>query len=186
MNDTFRPHTETIATIFRSLNLWLEVLNEGNGARTKLVTERRKFMERFRFTIVAASALALAGTLAIGQAQATVQGGAATIRAAAETGAVTEQVQFRWSGRDYCWADDGWSGPGWYWCGYAYRTGFGWGGPLGWNSWRRVDRDDFRERGEFREHREFRDRDDRFRRDRDDRGRDRDDRGRDRDDRRRY
>jgi hypothetical protein len=135
-------------------------------------------MERLRFTIVAASAFALAGTLAIGQAQAAVQGGAATIRAAAETGAVTEQVQFRWSGRDYCWADDGWRGPGWYWCGYAYRTGFGWGGPLGWNSWRRVDRDDFRERGEFREHREFRDHDDRFRRDRDDRGRDRDDRRR--------
>ena len=31
-------------------------------------------------------------------------------------------------GYDYCWADDGWPGPGWYWCGYAYRPGLGWGG----------------------------------------------------------
>ena len=91
-------------------------------------------------------------------------------------GAIAEQVQFRFGGRDFCWADDGWRGPGWYWCGYAYRPGFGWGGPVGWNNWRfRHDRD----------HREIRDRDDRFR-DRDDRFRDHDDRGRDRDHDRRF
>jgi hypothetical protein len=140
-------------------------------------------MEKFRFVIVAASALAIGGALAIAPAQAAVQGGADAIRAAAENGSVAEQVQFRWGGYDYCWADDGWRGPGWYWCGYAYRPGFGWGGPIGWNNWRRVyrDRDDFRDRdefrgrgefrergefrgrGDFREHREFRDRDDRRR-----------------------
>jgi len=135
-------------------------------------------MERFRLTMVAASALAIGGALSLGPAQAAVQGGAATIRAASEIGAVTEQVQFRWSGHDYCWADDGWHGPGWYWCGYAYRTGFGWGGPIGWNSWRRVDHDDFREHREFREREFRRDHDDRFRHDRDDRGHDRDDRRR--------
>lgn len=26
----------------------------------------------------------------------------------------------------------GWLGPGWYWCGYAWRSGYGWGGPWGW------------------------------------------------------
>jgi hypothetical protein len=139
---------------------------------------RRKLMKKIRFIIVAASALTIGGALAIGAAQAAVQGGAGTIRAASENGSITEQAQFRFGGYDYCWADDGWRGPGWYWCGYAYRPGFGWGGPIGWNSWHR-DHDDFRERREFRDH------DDRFR-DRDDRSRGRDDRSRDRDDRRRY
>jgi hypothetical protein len=47
-----------------------------------------------------------------------------------------EQAQFVFNGRPYCWYDDGWQGPGWYWCGYAYRTGLGWGGGYGWNGWR--------------------------------------------------
>jgi hypothetical protein len=136
-------------------------------------------MAKLRFsTIVVASVLAIGGTFATGsifatgQAQAAVQGGADAIRAASEGNALTEQVQFRFSGRDYCWADDGWHGPGWYWCGYAYRVGFGWGGGIGWNNWRRE---------EFREHREIREFHDHDR-DRDrDRGRDHD-----RDDRRRY
>jgi hypothetical protein len=112
---------------------------------------RRKLMEKFRFIFVAASALTIGGVLAIGTAQAVVPGGADAIRAASENGSITEQAQFRWGGYDYCWYDDGWRGPGWYWCGYAYRRGFGWGGPLGWNNWRFRDRDEFRERGEFRE-----------------------------------
>jgi hypothetical protein len=124
-------------------------------------------MERFRVTFAAASALALGSVLTIGTAQAGVPGGADAIRAVADNGAVIEQVQFRWGGYNYCWYDEGWRGPGWYWCGYAYRTGFGWGGPVGWNNWR------WREHEEFREHHEFRDRDDRFR-DRDDRFRDHD------------
>jgi hypothetical protein len=47
-----------------------------------------------------------------------------------------EQVQFFWGGRNYCWYPGGWHGPGYYWCGYAWRRGFGWGGPYGWNGWR--------------------------------------------------
>ena len=136
-------------------------------------------MEKFRFIFVAASTLAIGGVLAIGTARAVVPGGD-VIRAASENGSVTESAQYRWGGYDYCWYEDGWRGPGWYWCGYAQRPGFGWGGPIGWNNWRFRDRDDFRgrgefrerergefrehrERGEFREHREFRDRDDRRR-----------------------
>jgi hypothetical protein len=49
-----------------------------------------------------------------------------------------EKAQFVLNGRNYCWYDDGWQGPGWYWCGYAYRTGFGWGGGYGWNGWRHA------------------------------------------------
>jgi hypothetical protein len=128
----------------------------------------REVMERFRFISAAAGALALGSVLAIGTAQAGVPGSDA-IAAAAENGAITEQVQYRWGGYDYCWYDDGWRGPGWYWCGYASRPGFGWGGPVGWNNWRWRDHDEFREhrefrdRDDFRERREFRDRDDRFR-----------------------
>lgn len=109
-----------------------------------------------------AAAGALGATLALTPAQAAVQNGADALHLASGNGALIEQVQFRFGGREYCWYDDGWMGPGWYWCGYAYRTGFGWGGVLGWNNWRheiRRDRDDFRfrDRDDFREHREFRD-----------------------------
>jgi hypothetical protein len=48
-----------------------------------------------------------------------------------------EQAQFLWSGRNYCFYDFGWRGPGYYWCGYAYRRGYGWGGPVGWHGWGR-------------------------------------------------
>ena len=113
-------------------------------------------MEKLRLTIVAACLLTIGGTFAIGQAQAAVAGGADAMLAASENGAIIEQAQFRLGGYDYCWYDDGWRGPGWYWCGYAYRAGYGWGGPIGWNSWRRFDRDDFRERREFHDRDEFR------------------------------
>ena len=38
-------------------------------------------------------------------------------------------------GRRYCFYFDGWHGPGWYRCGFAWRRGFGWGGVYGWNDW---------------------------------------------------
>ena len=46
-----------------------------------------------------------------------------------------EMAQFFWGGNNYCWYDDGWMGPGWYWCGYAWNRGFGWGGGYGWHHW---------------------------------------------------
>jgi hypothetical protein len=48
-----------------------------------------------------------------------------------------EQAQFIFGGRNYCWYDDGWRGPGFYWCGYAFRRGLGWGGGAGWHGWQR-------------------------------------------------
>src|ERR1043165_2476353 len=47
-----------------------------------------------------------------------------------------EKTQFFYLGREYCWYPDGWHGPGFYWCGYEWRPGFGWGGPWGWRGWR--------------------------------------------------
>jgi hypothetical protein len=41
-------------------------------------------------------------------------------------------AQFVYGGRQYCWYPNGWKGPGFYWCGYAMRRGYGWGGPAGW------------------------------------------------------
>jgi hypothetical protein len=46
-----------------------------------------------------------------------------------------DAVQFFYAGRSYCWYDNGWDGPGFYWCGYAWRRGFGWGGGYGWHGW---------------------------------------------------
>jgi hypothetical protein len=47
-----------------------------------------------------------------------------------------DRVQFFWGGRNFCWYEDAWRGPGWYWCGYAWHRGYGWGGPFGWHNWR--------------------------------------------------
>ncbi|HXT08971.1 MAG TPA: hypothetical protein VN715_18790, partial [Roseiarcus sp.] len=52
-------------------------------------------------------------------------------------------VDFLFGGRSYCWYDDGWRGPGWYWCGYGNREGYGWGGGEGFHGWttHRYERD---------------------------------------------
>src|SRR5215510_9030533 len=57
--------------------------------------------------------------------------------AGAETGLV-DHVAVRvyvHAGQRYCFYFDGWHGPGWYRCGFAWRRGLGWGGVYGWNSW---------------------------------------------------
>src|SRR5215510_15242851 len=57
--------------------------------------------------------------------------------AGAETGLV-DQVAVRvfvHAGQRYCFYFDGWHGPGWYRCGFAWRRGLGWGGVYGWNDW---------------------------------------------------
>jgi hypothetical protein len=57
------------------------------------------------------------------------------------TGAETDLVDqvavrvYVHEGRRYCFYFDGWHGPGWYRCGFAWRQGIGWGGVYGWNSW---------------------------------------------------
>jgi hypothetical protein len=60
------------------------------------------------------------------------------------------QTQYNWGGNRYCWYDYGWNGPGFYWCGYAARRGYGWGGPRGWHHW---DRPGHRDRGDHRVYR---------------------------------
>ena len=49
--------------------------------------------------------------------------------------APVEDANFVHLGIPYCWYPNGWRGAGFYECGFAWRTGFGWGGPWGWNGW---------------------------------------------------
>jgi hypothetical protein len=48
-----------------------------------------------------------------------------------------QKAQFLFGGRNYCFYDDAWNGPGFYYCGYAWQRGYGWGGPEGWHGWNR-------------------------------------------------
>src|ERR1043165_377344 len=76
---------------------------------------------------------AAAVALTVGSASAMPLGG---LGQAADHLSAVEKTQFVYLGRNYCWYPDGWHGPGFYWCGYAWRSGFGWGGPIGWRGWR--------------------------------------------------
>jgi len=49
--------------------------------------------------------------------------------------APVEKALFIHRGIAYCWYPDGWRGPGFYQCGWAWRSGLGWGGGWGWNGW---------------------------------------------------
>jgi hypothetical protein len=86
---------------------------------------------------------ALAATLGIfgaAAAQAGVGDGIASANIGGALIAQVENAQFFFGGQNYCWYDQGWRGPGWYWCGYAWRSGFGWGGGEGFHGWSRQGR----------------------------------------------
>jgi hypothetical protein len=91
-------------------------------------------MKQFRLALVLGAALG--ATMAF---TATTQAMPAQTGLAADAGnlSAVEQAQFIFGGRNYCFYPDGWHGPGWYWCGYALRRGFGWGGVEGWHGWHR-------------------------------------------------
>jgi hypothetical protein len=93
-------------------------------------------MRRFAIAFVSAAALFaassfMAASVAAGPALAPDQ-----IGAAADSFDAVVNGSYVWRGRRYCWYDHGWKGAGWYWCGYAQRPGFGWGGGAGWHQWR--------------------------------------------------
>ena len=93
-------------------------------------------MHKLVFTAAAATAFVACGTLIGGGVEAAPIGTPHAIRTAVDGLDVIENVQFSFGGRRYCWYDDGWQGPGWYWCGYRWRSGLGWGGGEGWQGWR--------------------------------------------------
>lgn len=88
-------------------------------------------MKRFSAKYLAVSALLLVGVL-------TSAGPASAAMSPAPGLAQTlpiEAAQYVYGGRRYCWYANGWRGPGWYRCGFAWRQGLGWGGPGGWLGW---------------------------------------------------
>lgn len=105
-------------------------------------------MSKTLAAIVVASALTV-GSSAINKADAMPLGDMSGVRTAIDNLNIIDKAQYVWGGRRYCWYNNAWSGPGWYWCGYAFRQGYGWGGVEGWHGWRR---------GEYRRHerREYR------------------------------
>jgi hypothetical protein len=91
-------------------------------------------MRKIGLTLTAA--LAVVGAMIGGRSHAAVIAPIALGTAADELAAV-DTVQFFWRGRQFCWYNTGWRGPGWYQCGFRWRRGLGWGGPIGWRGWRR-------------------------------------------------
>ena len=85
----------------------------------------RQFIRGFATVAALAAGVAMIGTGTEAAAIPALGG----LRMAIDTMALTENVQlYVYEGRRYCWYDDGWRGPGWYWCGYQSRRGYGWGG----------------------------------------------------------
>ena len=111
-------------------------------------------MRKLAFAVATATALALSSALMSGLAQAAAAGPSHAIRAAVDDLNMMENAQYVYGGRRHCWYPNGWHGPGWYWCGYAMRRGYGWGGGEGWQGWRREQRREFR-REERREYRRY-------------------------------
>jgi hypothetical protein len=91
-------------------------------------------MHPFFTKVAAVAALFGSLSLAIQEASAAAMPVGNLAPAAAESLPV-QDTQYFFGGRNYCFYPDGWHGPGWYWCGYAFRRGFGWGGGSGWNGW---------------------------------------------------
>jgi hypothetical protein len=89
-----------------------------------------------KLCLVCTAALAVVGAMIGERSHAAIVDPNALQEAADDLTAV-ELVQFSWRGRRYCWYNTGWRGPGWYRCGFRWRRGLGWGGPLGWHGWRR-------------------------------------------------
>ncbi len=85
--------------------------------------------------LVLGLALAMSTALPLANvAEAAVGDGVVASRGASQLLPI-EHVQYVYGGQNYCWYGNGWRGPGYYYCGYAFRTGLGWGGGIGWNNW---------------------------------------------------
>jgi hypothetical protein len=94
-------------------------------------------MRRLIAGLAAVAAVAVGATAIGTRAEAGPLPAFGGLSAASDAVAITENVQYFFGGRNYCWYDDGWQGPGWYWCGYRWRRGLGWGGGHGFHGWNR-------------------------------------------------
>jgi hypothetical protein len=83
---------------------------------------------------VGAAAMALAMSSNSGNAM-SINMGAALKPALDATDMIQKTAVFIVEGYRYCFYFNGWHGPGWYRCGFAWRRNLGWGGEYGWQSW---------------------------------------------------
>jgi hypothetical protein len=74
-------------------------------------------------------------TMEVNTVQAAPVSASVQLGTVADSFSLIEKTQYVSGGKQYCWYDNGWKGPGWYWCGYNLRQGFGYGGPPGWQNW---------------------------------------------------
>jgi hypothetical protein len=81
-------------------------------------------------SLVACATMPLAGV-----AEASIADSAFVPANQMERVAPLEDANFIHGGIPYCWYPNGWRGPGFYLCGWARRSGLGWGGGWGWNGW---------------------------------------------------
>jgi hypothetical protein len=88
-----------------------------------------------RLVLSTLTAAALAASSFVSLAQAAPIANQAAVSQSARNLMGVEKTQFVFGGRNFCWYDSGWQGPGFYWCGYAWRSGLGWGGARGWHGW---------------------------------------------------
>jgi hypothetical protein len=93
-----------------------------------------KTMRTFLIAAAAATAAMAMGAAAPANAF-TLPGGGGLSGAGAAVNIVDDAQVMVYRGRRYCFYINGWNGPGWYRCGYAWRSGFGFGGVYGWNRW---------------------------------------------------
>ena len=82
-----------------------------------------------RTILLSAAALAMAA----GVANASPLGGG--LNGAIGKSDLVQDAAYIVGGNRYCFYFDGWQGPGWYRCGFAWRRGLGWGGAYGWQNW---------------------------------------------------
>src|SRR6185437_16941552 len=88
-------------------------------------SENMQKKRSLKFSMIIAGSVAGAAMLAAVPAQAQENPVGAVLGAAAAIAA----APFMWGGHRYCWYE-GWNGPGWYWCGYGARRGYGWGAAM--------------------------------------------------------
>ena len=87
-----------------------------------------------RLCYLGAAAVALAMSANSGNAM-SINIGTGLKPALDATDIIQKAAVFIVEGYRYCFYFDGWHGPGWYRCGFAWRRNLGWGGEYGWQSW---------------------------------------------------
>jgi hypothetical protein len=87
-------------------------------------------MRKSLYVLVTAASLSVASA-----AQGMPVTGGAMRDAADQSNLIEKTAIYVVEGRRYCFYFDGWHGPGWYRCGFAFRRGLGWGGVYGWRGW---------------------------------------------------